>query len=102
MEVCAGELRGVNGIHVTAVVPPPTDTRLWMSAFPAVDRSTLASASALAPLYVELLGERGAAHHGGFVVDGLGYRFDTSRHRRRSPLLIDTVADWVERQVNLP
>ena len=41
------------------------------------------------------------AHHGGFVVDGLGYRFDTSMHKRRSPLLIDTVVDWVERQVNL-
>ena len=42
------------------------------------------------------------AHHGGFVVEGMGYRFDTSKHKKRSPLLIDTVADWVERQVNLP
>ena len=42
------------------------------------------------------------AHHGGFVVDGLGYRFDTSKHKKRAPLLIDTVADWVERHVNLP
>ena len=38
-------------------------------------------------------------HHGGFVLDGMGYRFDTSALTRRSPLLIDAVADWVERQV---
>ncbi len=38
------------------------------------------------------------ANHGGFVLDGQGYRFDTSRLTGRSPILIDTVADWVERQ----
>ncbi|MBD3298944.1 MAG: prolyl oligopeptidase family serine peptidase [candidate division Zixibacteria bacterium] len=38
-------------------------------------------------------------HHGGFVLNGQGYRFDTSTLRRRSPLLIDTVIEWVERQV---
>ncbi len=42
------------------------------------------------------------AHHGGFVVDGLGYRFDTSKLKKRSPLLIDTVANWVERHTKLP
>ena len=39
------------------------------------------------------------SNHSGFVVNGRGYRFDTGELTRRSPLLIDTVADWVERQV---
>ena len=41
------------------------------------------------------------AHHGGYLVNGMGYRFDTSNHKKRSPLLADTVADWVERHVKL-
>ncbi len=39
------------------------------------------------------------ANHGGFVLDGQGYRFDTGTLTGRSPILIDTVADWVERQL---
>ena len=39
------------------------------------------------------------ANHGGFVLNGMGYRFDTAKLTGRSPLLIDSVADWVERQV---
>ncbi len=39
------------------------------------------------------------ANHGGFLLDGQGYRFNTSTLTGRSPIVIDTVADWVERQI---
>lgn len=39
------------------------------------------------------------ANHGGYLVGNRGYRFDTAALTARSPLLIDTVVDWVERQV---
>ncbi len=42
------------------------------------------------------------ANHAGFVLDGQGYRFDTGTLTGRSPILIDTVADWVERQIAAP
>lgn len=41
------------------------------------------------------------ANHGGFELDGMGYRFDTSKLKRRSPLLASTISDWIERHVGV-
>jgi len=40
------------------------------------------------------------ANHGGFVLNGAGYRFDTNEFTGRSPILIDQIADWTERHLS--
>jgi dienelactone hydrolase len=39
------------------------------------------------------------SNHGGFIVGEDEYRFDTSRLTGRSPILVETVADWLENKL---
>lgn len=63
-EMLAREQVNTAHLAVTALVPPPTRTRLRFGAYPAEDRDRLARPEAIARAFVEMLGPRGLAERG--------------------------------------
>ena len=55
------------GLRVDGVIPGPLRTRLRLTAFPASDPESFPAPSTAADAFVELLGPRSAAAHGGIV-----------------------------------